>query len=57
MSDLFNAAERYLQTWEQTLKASADIVAAGGAKTPAGILRPAPKPANPLALPAGLPTP
>ena len=52
MTDLFNSAERYLQTWEQTLVASAAIVQDGGtARTPAGILRPAPKPANPLALP------
>ncbi len=55
MQDLFNSAERYLRTWQKTLDASDAIVKAGGAKTPAGILRPAPKPANPLALPAGLP--
>ncbi len=48
MQDLFNSAERFLQTWEQTLAASAAINAAGGAKTPDGILRPAPKPVNPL---------
>ncbi|MES2908783.1 MAG: hypothetical protein V4688_06445 [Pseudomonadota bacterium] len=52
MTDLFNSAERYLQTWEQTLKARDAIVKDGGtARTPVGILRPAPKPANPLALP------
>lgn len=57
MQDLFNSAERYLRTWEQTQRASKAIADAGGAKTPAGILRPAPKPVNPLALPTALPAP
>ncbi len=48
MQDLFNSAERFIQTWELTLKASAAINQAGGAATPDGILRPAPKPVNPL---------
>ncbi len=48
MQDLFNSAERFIQTWELTLAASAAINEAGGAVTPEGILRPAPKPVNPL---------
>lgn len=48
MQNLFNSAERFIQTWERTLEASAAINEAGGAVTPEGILRPAPKPVNPL---------
>ena len=43
MRDLFNSAESYLRTWEKTLASSAAINAKG-IVTPAGILRPAPKP-------------
>lgn len=48
LQDLFNSAERFIQTWELTLAASAAINEAGGAVTPEGILRSAPKPVNPL---------
>lgn len=43
MQMLFNAAEVYLQTWERT-EASSRAINAKGIVTPAGVLRPAPKP-------------
>jgi hypothetical protein len=44
MQDLFNSAERFLQTWEKTLEASKKINERGFVFVPDGVLRPAPKP-------------
>ena len=60
MQDVFNAAERYLQTWESTLASQQGIKLAGNVvkePTAKAILRPAPKPASPLPIPFTLPSP
>lgn len=58
MQDVFNAAERYLQTWESTLASQQGIKLAGKVNMPEKeILRPAPKPASPLPIPFALPSP
>lgn len=56
MQDVFNAAERYLQTWEATL-ASQQGIKTAGIQVPITILRPAPKPASSLPIPFALPSP
>lgn len=50
MQALFDSAEVYLQTWERTLAASAEINRKGFV-TPPGVLRAAPTPATPFAPP------
>jgi len=60
MQDVFNAAERYLQTWESTLASQQGIKLAGNVvkePTAKAILRPAPKPSSPLPIPFALPSP
>jgi hypothetical protein len=58
MQDVFNAAERYLRTWESTLASQQGIKLAGKVNMPEKeILRPAPKPASPLPIPFALPSP
>ena len=50
MQHLFDSAEVYLQTWERTLAASQGI-AQNGFVVPPGVLRAAPVPSVPIALP------
>lgn len=57
MQDVFNAAERYLQTWEATLASQQGIKAAGIQMPTKAILRAAPKPSSPLPVPFAPPSP
>ncbi|MEO6698831.1 MAG: hypothetical protein ABIR53_04420, partial [Paraperlucidibaca sp.] len=48
LQDVFNSAEGYLRTWQQTKAAQAAIIVNGGPVTPAGVLRAAPVSTSPL---------